>query len=117
MSGSSAPNESVRVMDELMRVIRQRYKDRPAGSYTTKLFEGGVPKIGEKIVEEANEVIEAAAEEGSDGRAHFVYEVADLVYHTCVMMGYREVDWSEIESELARRFGVSGLEEKASRQQ
>jgi phosphoribosyl-ATP pyrophosphohydrolase len=76
---------------------------------------GGVEKIGAKIVEEAREVVEAAGEPGDAGREHFLREVADLVYHVMVMMRYRESSWGDVEAELARRFGVSGIEEKATR--
>ncbi len=72
-------------------------------------------KIGGKIVEEAAEVVEAAAEPGPDGRAHLVHEVADLVFHTLVMLGHQDIPWQEVEAELARRFGVSGITEKESR--
>ena len=103
------------VLEQLMRVIEQRYRDRPPKSYTSKLFEGGVPLMGEKILEEAREVVEAAAEPGEAGRTHFIHEVADLLYHTWVLVGSKEVSLHEIEAELARRFGISGLDEKASR--
>jgi phosphoribosyl-ATP pyrophosphohydrolase len=103
-----------------MATIESR-RDQPADplsakkSYTVKLLEGGTAKIGGKITEEAAEVVEAAGEPGDDGRSHFVYECADLVYHLFVMMAHRGVKLAELETELARRFGISGLEEKASR--
>jgi phosphoribosyl-ATP pyrophosphohydrolase len=103
-------------MTALMDVIRER-KNRPTGepSYVIDLVNGGVAKIGGKIVEEAAEVVEAGDEPGEAGRTHLIKEVADLVFHTAVLLGYREVDWSEIESELCRRFGISGIAEKQSR--
>jgi phosphoribosyl-ATP pyrophosphohydrolase len=107
--------ESQTVLAELMRVIEDRKANPPAKSYTTQLFKGGVPKIGAKILEEAGEVVEAAGEEGAQGRDHFVYEAADLIYHLWVMMGYKGVNLEEVESELGRRFGLSGLDEKAAR--
>ena len=84
-------------------------------SWLSKLFAGGVAKIGEKIVEEAAEVVEAAGEPGDAGRTHLIYEAADLVYHLFVMLGYRDIKLEEIEAELARRFGLSGLDEKSAR--
>jgi phosphoribosyl-ATP pyrophosphohydrolase len=78
-------------------------------------LQAGVPKIGAKIVEEAGEVVAAAAEPGEPGRAHLVHEVADLVFHTLVLLGHQEIPWSEVEAELSRRFGVSGITEKESR--
>ncbi|MFT5525528.1 MAG: phosphoribosyl-ATP pyrophosphohydrolase, partial [Pirellulaceae bacterium] len=79
--------------------------------------QGGVPKIGKKILEEASEVVEAAAEDGEDGRNHLIYEAGDLIYHLFVMLGHKNISLAEVESELARRFGVSGLDEKSARDQ
>ena len=98
-----------------MQTLRQRAKQRPPGSYTTKLLEGGSDKIGGKIREEAEELIEAARESGDAGREHFIYEAGDLIYHTMVLLAWRGVDLDEVAGELARREGTSGLAEKASR--
>ena len=103
------------VLAQLMAVIEDRKTNPPAESYTTALFRGGVAKIGAKILEEAGEVIEAAGEPGEDGRDHLIAEAADLIYHLFVMLGHRDVRLAEVEAVLARRFGVSGLDEKASR--
>src|SRR6516225_11829353 len=103
------------ILAQLMAVIEDRKANPPAKSYTTTLFTGGVPKIGEKIREEAEEVIEAAGEPGEEGRGHLIREAADLVYHLFVMLGHRDVKLAEVEAELAKRFGISGLDEKASR--
>ena len=109
----------------LMQTLQERAQSRPAGSYTTKLMEGGAAKIGGKIREEAEELIEAAelievgqSEDGeTDGarRKHLVYEAGDLIYHTLVMLAYQGVDLGEVADELAHREGTSGLVEKASR--
>jgi phosphoribosyl-ATP pyrophosphohydrolase len=98
-----------------MQVIEDRKANPPERSYTTSLFRGGVDKIGEKILEEAAEVVEAARESGDEGRSHLIYEAADVLYHLFVLLGYREIRLAEVEAELARRFGISGLDEKASR--
>ena len=105
------------VLAELMAVIQDRKANPPPKSYTTALFAGGVELIGVKIVEEAAEVVEAAREPGAEGHAHLVYEAADLIYHLFVMLGFKDVQFTEVETELARRFGISGLDEKASRGQ
>ncbi len=104
------------VVDAILKVIAER-KAMPAGSrsYVRSLLDGGVPAMGAKITEEAAEVVEAADEPGAAGHEHLVKEICDLLFHTLVLMGHADVMWSEIESELARRFGVSGLDEKASR--
>ncbi|WP_337176391.1 phosphoribosyl-ATP diphosphatase [Paludisphaera sp.] len=109
MAGSS-------VMTELMAVIAER-KAGATGqtSYVKKLMDGGVATIGGKIVEEAAEVVEAGDEPGDAGRQHLVKEVADLVFHAAVMLGYHDIPWDDVEAELRRRTGVSGLVEKASR--
>jgi phosphoribosyl-ATP pyrophosphohydrolase len=79
------------------------------------LFAGGLPKIGGKILEEAHEMVEAAGEPGPEGRSHLIYETADLLYHMLVLLGHQEIKLEEVEAELARRFGLSGLDEKAAR--
>jgi len=104
-----------RPIDELERTIADRAAKPSDKSYTTKLLAGGVEAIGAKIVEELMEVVEAASEPGEAGREHFVREVGDLLYHLMVLMRQRNCSLAEVEAELHRRFGVSGLEEKAAR--
>ncbi len=81
-----------------MATIEDRKANPPAKSYTTTLFAGGVPKIGEKITEEAEEVVEAAGEETEAGRTHLVREAADLIYHLFVMLAHRDVHTAEVRS-------------------
>lgn len=108
-------NDSLQPIVRLMQTLKERADSRPPDSYTTKLLDGGVEKIGGKIMEEAAELIEAAGESGQSGREHFVYEAGDLLYHTLVLLAWRGVDLTEVADELARREGTSGLVEKASR--
>ena len=104
------------IMQSLMTVILERKTREPGErSYVVELMRGGVAKIGGKIVEEAAEVVEAGDEPGDAGRAHLVKEVADLVFHAMVMLGYRDATWDDVEAELARRFGIGGIVEKESR--
>jgi phosphoribosyl-ATP pyrophosphohydrolase len=103
------------IMTALMDVIAARKADPPPRSYVSDLLRGGVATIGAKIVEEAAETIEAADEPGPSGCEHLVKEAADLVFHTAVLLGYRDIPWSAVEAELARRFGISGITEKESR--
>lgn len=103
------------VLHRLMAVVEDRKANPPERSYTTKLFAGGVELIGRKVVEEAAEVVEAAGEPGDEGHHHLVREAADLLYHLFVILAQRDVRLAEVEAELARRFGISGLDEKASR--
>ena len=97
-----------------MQTLSDRALEMPENSYTTKLLSGGPAKIGAKIREEAEELIEAAGD-GDAGREHFVYEAADLTYHMLVLLAWRGVGLDEVAAELARREGTSGLVEKASR--
>jgi phosphoribosyl-ATP pyrophosphohydrolase len=108
-------NDAATILARLMAVIEDRKSQPSEKSYTSKLLAGGVAKIGEKIGEEAAEVVEAAGEAGEEGRQHLVREAGDLIYHLLVMLAHRDVRLEEVEAELARRFGISGLEEKASR--
>jgi phosphoribosyl-ATP pyrophosphohydrolase len=104
------------IMSELMKVIALRKANPPPErSYVVELLRGGVAKIGAKIVEEAIEVVEAGDEPGDAGCEHLVKEVADLVFHAAVLLGYRDLSWSAVENELARRFGISGIVEKEGR--
>ena len=109
----SSTNEQI--LARLMAVLQDRKAKRPPKSYTTTLFDGGVEAIGAKIVEEAAEVVEAAREPEDEGKAHLVQEAADLVYHLFVMLAHRDVGLEAVEAELGRRFGTSGLDEKAGR--
>ena len=108
-------HENGSVFQRLMSTIEDRKRNPPERSYTTSLLAGGVAKIGAKITEEAAEVVEAAGEPGPDGRQHLVHEAADLIYHLFVMLGHRDIPLTDVEAELARRFGISGLDEKAAR--
>lgn len=105
------------VLDRLMLELHHRASTLPEGSYTTKLLQGGIPKMGAKLLEESQEVIEAAAEAGDAGRDHTIREAADVVYHLWVLLASRGVSVDDVRRELERREGVSGLEEKRLRGQ
>ena len=108
-------NDSNSIFARLMAVIEDRKATRPEKSYTTRLLAGGLETIGDKLVEEAAEVVAAASEPGEAGAAHTTAEAADLVYHLFVMLAACGIPLADVEAELARRFGISGLDEKASR--
>lgn len=102
------------ILSRLTAVIEDRKAHRPPGSYTTTLFDGGVDHVGRKVCEEAGELVEAArAADRHPGAV--VREAADLVYHLLVMLAVCDVTLPDVEEELTRRFGASGLDEKASR--
>jgi phosphoribosyl-ATP pyrophosphohydrolase len=108
-------SENSTIFARLMAVIEERRANPSEKSYTNRLLGGGVPKIGAKITEEAAEVVEAAGEPGEAGRAHTIREAADVFYHLFVLLAARQITMEEVENELAGRFGISGLDEKASR--
>ena len=99
-------------LESLERVVVSRRGEPADRSYTSRLLSGGVPAIGGKVTEEAGELVAAAAAE-SDERV--VSEAADLLYHVLVLLAFRGLPLARVEDELARRFGTSGLEEKAAR--
>lgn len=105
------------IFDRLMTELHHRAAELPEGSYTTKLLQGGIPKIGSKILEESNEVIEAAGEPGEEGVAHTVREACDVIFHLWVLLASRGISVDSLRLELERREGVSGLEEKRRRGQ
>lgn len=95
-------HELGRVLRELHTTIKSRRRERPAGSYTTYLFESGLDKILKKVGEEATETV-IAAKNDDDGA--LVSETADLLYHLVVMLVERGVDLDEVGRELTRRSG------------
>lgn len=109
-------NSPLRPLEALQQTILARQAAATSEkSYTAQLLAGGVERIGAKIVEEAAEIVEAAGEPGEQGRQHTIREAGDLIYHLLVLLASRDIRLEEVEAELQRRFGVSGLEEKASR--
>jgi len=89
------------ILADLFDVIQDRKINPKEGSYTCRLFAAGENEILKKIGEEIVETIVAAKGE-SDER--LVYEVADLIYHTLVLLVYRDIELADVEDELARRF-------------
>ena len=100
------------ILDQLAEVLERRKQADPAGSYVASLYAKGLDKILKKIGEEATETV-LAAKEGERGQV--VYETADLWFHTLVMLSHLGISHRDVLAELDRRFGLSGLEEKANR--
>lgn len=88
------------VVQSLFAVIEARKQNPPPGSYTAKLFAAGEDEILKKIGEEAIEVVVAAKGQGDD---RVIYEMADLLYHNLVLLADRNLQWSAVEAELAKR--------------
>lgn len=100
------------VIDRLYHTILDKKFDDPEKSYTAKLYKKGLNTIGKKIVEESAELT-FALKDGDE--KEIVYECADLVYHALVGLGVYNISPDRVKSELARRFGISGIDEKNSR--
>jgi len=105
------------ILHRLHAVLRQRREQPSPNSYTCQLLAGGVERIGAKLREECQEVLQAASRHGTPQAdpAHTVHEAADVMYHLLVLLVWAGVSWQQVEAELERRFGTSGLEEKAAR--
>ncbi|MBX3420096.1 MAG: phosphoribosyl-ATP diphosphatase [Pirellulaceae bacterium] len=103
------------VLDRLMAELHRRVHELPQGSYTTTLVQGGVAKMGAKITEEATEVVDAAQRTTPPDNGHLIYEACDLIYHVWVLLASRGITLDQLRTELARREGKSGLEEKRQR--
>ena len=100
------------ILQRLAEVMAARKRADPATSYVAKLFHKGEDAILKKVGEEATEVILAA--KGGD-RSQLVYETADLWFHCLVLLAQHGLSADDVLRELARREGLSGIEEKASR--
>ena len=104
------------ILERLTIILKERRHADPSTSYVAGLHAKGVNKILEKVGEEATEVILAAKEAESSGNIEeLVRETADLWFHTMVLLGHMDSSPAAVLEELERRFGTSGLEEKASR--
>lgn len=103
------------VLHALMQTIEARKAASPDESYVARLLNGGSQPIIVKIFEEAGELAEAAELPAEARAKNAVHEAADLVFHTLVLLGWADVSLHDVENELARRFGTSGLREKAMR--
>ena len=101
------------VFDRLTAVLQQRRGGDAKSSYVAGLYAKGLDAILKKIGEEATETVIAA--KGNDGAA-IIHEVADLWFHTLVLLVERGLTPAQVLQELERRFGVSGLDEKAARE-
>lgn len=102
------------LLNQLAEVLESRKGADPDSSYVAKLYSKGLDAILKKIGEEATETVMAA----KDGQADkIIYEVADLWFHSMVLLAQQGLRPEQVLAELQRRFGLSGLEEKARRSQ
>jgi phosphoribosyl-ATP pyrophosphohydrolase len=104
------------VLQQLAATLAARRQADPEQSYVASLHHKGLNKILEKVGEEATEVILAAKDAAAGGdRNAVIGEVADLWFHSMVMLSHLEMDVGDVMQCLGDRFGISGLEEKAAR--
>ncbi|MGL4603136.1 MAG: phosphoribosyl-ATP diphosphatase [Iodobacter sp.] len=105
---------SADILERLSTTLAGRRDADPSTSYVAKLFHKGQDAILKKVGEEAVETIMAA----KDGdKLHIVREVADLWFHTLVLLAHEGLSFEDVLAELARREGISGIEEKNSRKE
>ncbi len=102
------------ILNELAKVLDARKSELPETSYVASLYTKGQDKILEKVGEEAIETILASK---SGDRDKIIRETADLWFHSMIMLAHHGLSPDDILNELARRFGISGHDEKVSRKQ
>lgn len=100
------------VLNDLFATIEARKAEGGSESWTAKLLAKGPEKCAEKFGEEA---IEAIIEAVKGDKAALTSEAADVLYHLLVMLAARDVSFADVEAELAKRTGTSGISEKAAR--
>ena len=123
---TQAPIDKGSVLQQLDQVLAERKQTDADSSYVASLYAKGLNKILEKVGEESTESIIAAkdfahCDEGKDkaafeaARHELIYEVADVWFHTLVGLAWFDIESDAVLNELGRRFGLSGIDEKASR--
>lgn len=100
------------VLQQLAAVLEQRKQESSDKSYVAGLYAKGIDTILKKIGEEATETVIAGK---SGDKPQIVYETADLWFHCMVLLAHQGLGPDDVLQELARRFGLSGLDEKAQR--
>jgi phosphoribosyl-ATP pyrophosphohydrolase len=104
------------ILAQLTDILEQRKQAEPDSSYVASLYNKGLDAILKKVGEEATETVMAAKDVAQGGdKEKLVYEVADLWFHTLVLLVDQNLSADDVLKELARRFGVSGHDEKAAR--
>jgi len=100
------------ILTKLEKILEERKSAKADESYVSSLYAKGLDEILKKIGEESAEVIIAAKD---DDQNKIINEVADLWFHTLVLLRHKDIEIDKIQDELSSRFGLSGLEEKANR--
>ena len=100
------------IIYRLVKVLESRKGAEPETSYVASLYHKGLDSILKKIGEESAETIIAAK---TGDKKQIVYETADLWFHCLVLLAQQNIDARQVLEELERRFGLSGIDEKAAR--
>lgn len=105
------------ILSQLDQILAERKASGDIeGSYVAQLHKKGLNKILEKVGEECTETILSAKDMSTNGnKDDVIYETADLWFHSMVMLSHLDIDTQDVLDELGRRFGLSGIEEKAAR--
>lgn len=100
------------ILDRLAELLEQRKVADPSSSYVAKLYAKGMDSILKKVGEEATETVIAAK---GGNKEEIIYETADLWFHTLIMLAKVDLKPQDVLDELARREGLSGIDEKNAR--
>jgi len=106
------PDPPALIISRVAAIIARRKRERPAKSYVVSLLDAGFDKVNGKILEEASELAEALP---AGDKAHTAHEAADLLFHVLVGLEAAGIPVDAVFGELGRRFGTSGIDEKAAR--
>ena len=126
ISNNERQADNASILQQLDNVLTERKQADADSSYVASLYAKGLNKILEKVGEESTESIIAAKDFAScdesldkaqydEARHEFIYEVADVWFHTLVGLAWFDIESDAVLNELGRRFGLSGIDEKASR--
>ena len=102
------------ILTQLDQLLEARKTESADSSYVASLYAKGLDQILKKLGEEAIETVMAAKDGDNE---HLIYEVTDLWFHSLVLLAHQNLSSADVLKELERRFGLSGLAEKAQREQ
>jgi len=99
------------ILARLDKILEERKTSKGDNSYVASLYGKGTNYICDKVIEEANELVEAV----SHNKQNMIHESADLLFHVLVLLASQDIKYARILEELENRFGTSGIEEKNNR--
>lgn len=100
------------ILSRLEEIIEARKASKIDDSYVASLYKKGNNHICDKVIEEANELVDAT----SENKQEMIHETADLLFHVLVLLALHDIKYARILEELEKRFGTSGIEEKNNRE-